>query len=32
LGVVLGRIRSVNLFNVGLRHNVQASTLSFDHV
>ena len=32
LGVSLNRIRSVNLFNVGLRHNVQASTLSLDHV
>ena len=32
LGVALSRIRSVNLFNVGIRHSVQASTLSFDHV
>lgn len=32
LGVALSRIRSVNLFNVGIRHNVQASTSSFDHV
>ena len=32
LGVALSRIRSVNLFDVGLRHSVQASTLSFDHV
>lgn len=31
LSIALSRIRSVNLFNVGLRHNVQASALSFDH-
>lgn len=29
--VALSRIRSVNLFNVGLRHSVQVSTLSLDH-
>ena len=32
IGVALGRIRSVNLFNVALRHSVQASTLPLDHV
>jgi len=28
----LSRIRSVNLFNVGLRHSLQASALSFNRV
>ena len=32
LGVALSRIRSVNIFNVGIRHNVQASALSFYRV
>ena len=31
-GVALSRIRSVNLFNVGLRHSVQASPLSLDYI
>ena len=30
LGAILSRVRGVNLFNVGLRHNIQASALSFD--
>ena len=30
--IALSRIRSVNLFNVGLRHSVQVSTLSLNHV
>lgn len=32
LGVALNRVRSVNLFSVGIRHNVQASASYFDHV
>jgi len=32
LGIALNRIRSVNLFNVGLRYGVQVRTLSLDHV
>ena len=32
LGDALGRIRGVNLLNVGLRHSAEASTLSLNHV
>ena len=31
-GAALSRIRSVNLFNVGLRHSVQVGALLLDHV